>query len=167
MGTTFTAPGTVIRAPERIYGLEAAIDAQPSSTWQVGGTFTLIGGEIDSNNDGDYESLDGFRIPPLKLTAYVENETLPGWRNRLQALYSGNREVFGNNNTAFGRRPVESYLTVDYISSIKLGAGTLQLGLENLFNSQYFPVVSQLQANDSAYAAARGRTLSIKYSFDW
>ncbi|BAB72355.1 hypothetical protein NIES23_41800 [Trichormus variabilis NIES-23] len=167
LGTTFTAPGTVIRAPERIYGLEAAIDAQPSSTWQVGGTFTLIGGEIDSNNDGDYESLDGFRIPPLKLTAYVENETLPGWRNRLQALYSGNREVFGNNNTAFGRRPVESYLTVDYISSIKLGAGTLQLGLENLFNSQYFPVVSQLQANDSAYAAARGRTLSIKYSFDW
>ncbi|MBC1216861.1 TonB-dependent receptor [Trichormus variabilis ARAD] len=167
LGTTFTAPGTVIRAPERIYGLEAAIDAQPSSTWQVGGTFTLIGGEIDSNNDGDYESLDGFRIPPLKLTAYVENETLPGWRNRLQALYSGNREVFGNNNTAFGRRPVESYFTVDYISSIKLGAGTLQLGLENLFNSQYFPVASQLQANDSAYAAARGRTLSIKYSFDW
>lgn len=167
LGTTFTAPGTVIRAPERIYGLEAAIDAQPSSTWQVGGTLTLIGGEIDTNNDGNYESLDGFRIPPLKITAYVENETLPGWRNRLQALFSGNREVFTNNTTAFGRRPVESYLTVDYISSVKLGTGTLQVGLENLFNSQYFPVISQLQANDSAYAAARGRTLSIKYSFDW
>ncbi|MEA5506900.1 TonB-dependent siderophore receptor [Halotia wernerae UHCC 0503] len=167
LGTTFTAPGTVIRAPEKIYGLEAAIDVQPSSTWQIGGTFTLIGGEIDTNNDGDYESLDGFRIPPLKITAYVENETLPGWRNRLQALFSGNREVFTSNTTAFGRRPVESYLTVDYISSVKLGAGTLQLGLENLFDNQYFPVVSQLQANDSAYAAARGRTLSIKYSVDW
>lgn len=167
LGTTFTAPGTVIRAPERIYGLEAAIDTQPSSTWQFGGTFTLIGGEIDINNDGNYQPLDGFRIPPLKLTAYVENETLPGWRNRLQALFSGNREVFGNNITAFGRRPVESYLTVDYISSLQLGTGILQIGLENLFNSQYFPVVSQLQANDTAYAAARGRTLSIKYSIDW
>ncbi|KZL47946.1 ligand-gated channel [Nodularia spumigena CENA596] len=167
LGTTFTAPGTVIRAPERIYGLEAAIDAQASPTWQFGGTFTLIGGEIDRNNDGDYESLDGFRIPPLKLTAYVENETLPGWRNRLQALFSGDREVFANNNTSFGRRPVESYLTVDYISSVKLGRGTLQVGLENLFNSQYFAVVSQLQPNDSAYAAARGRTVSIKYSVDW
>ncbi|MEA5583639.1 TonB-dependent receptor [Nodularia harveyana UHCC-0300] len=166
LGTTFTAPGTVIRAPERIYGLEAAIDTQPSPTWQFGGTFTLMGGEIDSNNDGNYQSLDGFRIPPLKVTAYVENETLPGWRNRLQALFSGSREVF-TNNTAFGRRPVENYLTVDYISSVKLGTGTLQVGLENLFNSQYFPVVSQLQPNDSAYAAARGRTLSIKYSFDW
>ncbi|MDZ8052738.1 MAG: TonB-dependent receptor domain-containing protein [Aulosira sp. ZfuVER01] len=167
LGTTFTAPGTVIRAPERIYGLEAAIDAQPSSTWQVGGTFTLIGGEIDTNNDSEYEPLDGFRIPPLKITAYVENETFPGWRNRLQAMFSGNREVFANNTTAFGRRPVESYFTVDYISSLKIGAGTLQIGLENLFNTQYFPVVSQLQANDSAYAAARGRTLSIKYSIDW
>jgi iron complex outermembrane recepter protein len=167
LGTTFTAPGTVIRAPERIYGLEAAVDVQPSSQWQIGGTFTLIGGEIDTNNNGDYTSLDGFRIPPLKITAYVENETLPGWRNRLQALLSGNREVFTTNTTAFGRRPVESYFVVDYISSVKLGTGTLQIGIENLFNTQYFPVVSQLQASDSSYAAARGRTLSIKYSIDW
>ncbi|BAT54657.1 putative ferric aerobactin receptor [Nostoc sp. NIES-3756] len=167
LGTTFTAPGTVIRAPERIYGLEAAIDVQPSPKWQVGSTFTLIGGEIDSNNDSEYEPLDGFRIPPLKITAYVENETLPGWRNRLQALFSGNREVFSTNTTAFGRRPVESYFTLDYISSLKIGSGTLQVGIENLFNTEYFPVVSQLQANDSAYAAARGRTLSIKYSIDW
>lgn len=166
LGTTFTAPGTVIRAPERVYGIEATIDAQPNELWQLGGTLTLVAGEIDRGDDGDYEALDGFRIPPLKLTAYVENETLPGWRNRLQALLSGSRDVFSD-STAFGRRPVESYFTVDYISSIQLGAGTLQLGLENLFDNQYFPVVSQLQSNDTAYSAARGRTLSIKYSIDW
>ena len=166
LGTTFTAPGTVIRAPERVYGIEATIDAQPNELWQLGGTLTLVAGEIDRGDDGGYEALDGFRIPPLKLTAYVENETLPGWRNRLQALLSGSRDVFSD-STAFGRRPVESYFTVDYISSIQLGAGTLQLGLENLFDNQYFPVVSQLQSNDTAYSAARGRTLSIKYSIDW
>jgi iron complex outermembrane receptor protein len=56
---------------------------------------------------------------------------------------------------------------VDYISSIDIGSGTLQLGVENLFNSQYFPVVSQLQSTDAAYAAARGRTLSLRYSINW
>lgn len=165
-GTTFSAPGEVVRAPERVYGIETAVDFQPSDRTTLGGSLTLLGGEIDPGDDGDYAPLDGFRIPPLKIVAYVENETLPGWRNRLQALFSGNRDVFGD-STAFGRRPVESYFTLDYISSIQLGAGTLQLGIENLFEHQYFPIVSQSQSNDSAYSAARGRTLSIKYSIDW
>ncbi|MEM7714924.1 MAG: TonB-dependent siderophore receptor [Cyanobacteria bacterium P01_A01_bin.68] len=166
LGTTFTAPGTVIRAPERIYGVEAALDLKPSPSFSLGGTLTLTGGEIDINDDGNYSALDGFRIPPLKLTAYVENETLPGWSNRLQALFSGNRDLFAD-NTSFGRRPVDSYFVLDYISSIKMGAGTLQIGVENLLDNQYFPVVSQLQASNSSYSAGRGRTLSLRYSVDW
>lgn len=151
---------------ERVYGIETAVDYQPSDRTTLGGSLTLLCGEIDTGDDGDYAPLDGFRIPPLKIVAYVENETLPGWRNRLQALFSGSRDVFSD-STAFGRRPVESYFTLDYISSIQLGVGTVQLGIENLFDHQYFPIVSQLQSNDSAYSAARGRTLSIKYSIDW
>lgn len=166
LGTTFSAPNEIVRAPERVYGIETTVDFQASDRTTLGGSLTLLGGEIDTGDDGDYAPLDGFRIPPLKLVAYVENETLPGWRNRLQALFSGSRDVFPD-TTAFGRRPVESYFTLDYISSIQLGAGTLQLGIENLFDHQYFPIVSQLQSNDSAYSAARGRTLSIKYSIDW
>ncbi len=166
LGTTFTAPGTVIRAPEKIYGIEATLDVQPSDIWQLGGSVSLVEGEIDTDDDGDYDPLDGFRIPPLIIRAYVENETLPGWHNRLQALFSGSRARF-NDDPAFGRRAVDSYLTVDYISSIDIGSGTLQLGIENLFNSQYFPVVSQLQSTDAAYAAARGRTLSLRYSINW
>ncbi|AFY58513.1 outer membrane receptor protein [Rivularia sp. PCC 7116] len=166
LGTTFTATGTVIRAPERIYGVEAAIDVKPSPRFALGGTLTLTGGEIDINDDGNYGALDGFRIPPLKLTAYVENETLPGWSNRLQALFSGERDLFAD-NTRFGRRPVDSYFVLDYISSIKMGAGTLQIGVENLLDNQYFPVVSQLQASNSSFSAARGRTLSLRYSVDW
>ncbi|MEO1466032.1 MAG: hypothetical protein AAFR89_07345, partial [Cyanobacteria bacterium J06633_1] len=69
------------------------------------------------------------------LTAYVENETLPGWSNRLQALFSGNRDLFAD-NTRFGRRPVDSYFVLDYISSIKMGSGTLQIGVENLLDNQ-------------------------------
>ncbi|MGG6266601.1 TonB-dependent receptor [Leptolyngbya sp. AN03gr2] len=168
LGTTFAASFVdIIRAPEQIYGVEATLDVQPSKTWNLGLTASLVEGRIDANNDGDYENfLDGFRIPPLKLTAYVENETLPGWRNRLQLLYSGSRDRF-NNSSAFGRQAVNDYLTVDFLTSVKIGSGTLQVAIENLFNTDYFPVVSQLQTSDVQYLAGRGRSISVRYQFTW
>ncbi len=165
LGTTFTAPGTISRSPQQVYGLEATFDVQPSETWQLGTTLSLVGGDLDSDDDGDYDApLNTFSISPLKVTAYVENQTLPSWRNRLQLLYSGSRDPVGS---GFGLNEVESYFTLDYISRINLGPGTLQVSVENLLNKQYFPVVSQLQTTDSSYAAARGTTLSVSYSFTW
>jgi iron complex outermembrane receptor protein len=166
LGTTFTAPGEILRAPERVYGLEGTVDAQLSDLWQLGGTLSLSAGEIDRTNTGTYTPLDGFRIAPLKLTAYVENQTTPGWRNRLQALYSGSRDVFAN-DAVFGQRAVNSYVTVDYISQLDLGPGTLEIGIANLLNTDYFPIVSQLQPSELSNAAARGRFLRLGYSFEW
>ncbi|MBD1842671.1 TonB-dependent receptor [Cyanobacteria bacterium FACHB-63] len=168
LGTTFDASFVdIIRAPEQIYGVEATLDVQPSRNWNLGFSASLAEGRIDANNDGDYENfLDSFRIPPLKLTAYVENETLPGWRNRLQLLYSGTRNQF-NNSTAFGRQAVNDYITVDFVSNLKVGSGTLQVAIENLLNADYFPVVSQLQTSDTQYLPGRGRSLSVRYSFTW
>ncbi|PIG90918.1 TonB-dependent receptor [Gloeocapsopsis sp. IPPAS B-1203] len=164
LGTTFDADLNVIRAPERVYGIEAAVDTQLSTNWLLGGTLGWVEGEIDLVDSGEYTDLDGFRIPPLKLSAYVQNQTTPSWSNRLQLLFSGSRNPAGD---GFGFNEVENYLTVDYISSIQIGTGTLNIGVENLFNAQYFPVVSQVQGINSSYAAARGTTLSIKYAVDW
>ncbi len=166
LGTTFTAPGEILRAPERVYGVEATVDAQVSQSWLLGGTASWSEGDIDRTNTGTYTSLDGFRIAPLKLTAYVENQTTPSWRNRLQALYSGNRDVFAN-DAVFGQRAVNSYFTVDYISQLDVGPGTLEIGIANLLNTDYFPVVSQLQPSELSNAAGRGRFLRLGYSFEW
>lgn len=166
LGTTFTAPGEILRAPERVYGIEATVDAQLSDTWFIGSTFSWSEGEIDRGDNGNYEPLSGFRIPPIKLTAYVENQTTPGWRNRLQALYSGSRNAF-EDESIFGQRAVASYFTVDYISTLDVGPGRLELGIANLFNTDYFPVVSQLQPSELSNAAGRGRYLRIGYSFEW
>ena len=163
LGTSFTAPGTVLRAPERIYGLEVAIDIKPAENWLLGGTVTWIEGEIDVDDGGDFEDLDGFRIPPLKLTAYVENETLPGWKNRLQGLFSGDRNPEGD---GFGLGEVNSYLVFDLLSSVDIGAGKIQLGVENIFNNDYLPVVSQLQTTNSSRSAARGTTFSLRYLYE-
>ncbi len=156
-----------VRAPQRIYGIEATIDAQPVRNWKLGGTLTWTEGENDEDDDGEYLALNSITVPPLKLTAYVENQTLKGWRNRLQLLYSGNRDRAFED--AVEDAGIDSFFTVDYLSSVKLGKGELQIGVQNLFNNQYFPVYSQYFAPffDSANYAAKGRTLSVGYKISW
>lgn len=157
----------LIRAPERIYGLEGTVDWQPAQAWSLGGTATYIQGEYDDDN-GRSLALDSSRIPPLKLTAYLQNETLQGWNNRLQLLYSGNRDLAFKDGSDGG--PISSYLTLDYISTIQLGKGLLQVKVENLLNNQYFPVLSQYLAGfgvDSSNYAGRGLTLSVNYRLNW
>ncbi|MFB2737850.1 TonB-dependent receptor domain-containing protein [Umezakia ovalisporum] len=156
-----------VRAPQRIYGIEAAVDVQTAESWKLGGTATWIEGENDDDDDGEYLALNSITVPPLKLTAYIENQTLPGWQNRLQLLYSGNRYRGFNDEVEDGK--ISSFITVDYLSSIKVGEGELQVGIQNLFNNQYFPVYSQYFAPffDSANYAGRGITLSVGYRIFW
>lgn len=172
LGTTveFTDIGDefrVIRSPQRNYGVELAVDWQPSDRWKLGGTLTWSEGEREDPETQEFLAITGYEVSPLKLSAYLENETLPGWNNRLQAVYIGRR------NRAFnaGIDPVgiESYLVVDLISSLKLGNGTLSLGVKNLLNNQYLNIGNQLSAgfDDSFGAASRGRAYTLTYRWSW
>ncbi|VEP12970.1 conserved hypothetical protein [Hyella patelloides LEGE 07179] len=164
------------RSPQRIYGVEASLNWQPSQAWLIGTTFGWSEGENDPEDDGDFLPLNSGEIPPWSLTAFVENETLPGWRNRLRFSYVGDRETaFDEGVDGF---PIESYLLVDLISRVSIGAGELQIGVENLFNNQYFPASSQFLGGtsnpnipdfpfDENFRAGRGTTLSVLYSVDW
>jgi len=67
----------------------------------------------------------------------------------------------------FGQASVDSYVTLDFSSSLELGPGTLELGIGNLLNMDCFPIVSQLDTSELSNASARGRTVSINYSFTW
>ncbi|NBD17969.1 MAG: TonB-dependent receptor [Cyanobacteria bacterium] len=159
---------SLARAPQRVYGVEATLDWQIEEDWQVGGTLSWNEGDSDNNDDGDFQPLSTRQIQPLKITAYLENQTTPGWNNRLQLLLVGSRD------RAFDEEvdpsPVDSYVVLDYISSIKLGQGTLQIGLENLLDNQYLPVSSQTSLGgnlpQNAFAAT-GRRVTINYSLTW
>lgn len=158
----------VVRAPERVYGVEGTVDLQLSE-WSLGGTATYVEGENDSNRTGDYKYLNGFRVPPLKVTAYVEHLTVPEWKwqNRLQVLYSGTRDP-GLGTAVFGGRPVHSFTVLDLISTVKAGPGTVRFGVENLLNSQYYLPVAQLQrAGIASLTAARGTVLTLGYTIAW
>lgn len=164
----------VVRAPERLYGVEATLDVQPTRALGMGGTFGWTEGESFVERDSTWRAMNGYRIQPWKATAYAEHQTLPAWQNRLQVLYSGDRDRAFNdrlnpNRVGFGERAVESYWVADWISSLNVGPGRLSLGVQNVLNRQYFPVVSQLlrTGGNSSYTAARGRTVNIGYSVSY
>jgi iron complex outermembrane receptor protein len=158
----------VVRAPERTYGFEASLDVRADDRFSAGAAVTWLEGKSDPNLDGIYTYLNSWRIPPLKVTGYIEHTTLPRWRNRIQVLHSGSRTRFPGSR-AFGELPVESYTTVDWVSRIDFGPGTLRIGVENLLNNQYFARDSQLLRTglNSSYAAARGAALNVAYSVRW
>jgi iron complex outermembrane receptor protein len=168
LGSTFvfddaTGLYDLLRAPERVYGLEATLDVQPSPTWSLGTTLSLVGGEADLDDTGEFIAISSTRIQPLKLTAYIENETLPGWRNRLQLLYMGSRSAAFD--AEVDPRPINSYAVVDLISSIDVGPGTLDIGINNLFDTLYFPAYAQRTAgfSNTFNSAGSGRRVSVGY----
>lgn len=173
LGSTLTSPTSptdligLVRIPEQVYGVEASLNAQPFDSWGIGGTLSWMEGELDSDNDGDFDSfMLGNRIPPFKLTGYLENQTFSNWRNRLQFLYSGNRDRF-KGLAGFGRGAVDDYVVVDLVSTLDFKTGSLSVGIKNLLDEQYFPTISQMYNFNDRFSAGLGRTISATYSFKW
>ena len=57
----------------------------------MGGTFTWMRGR-EKPEDGDWQGMTGFRVPPLKVTAYLQYQTDENWSNRVQATYVGSKD---------------------------------------------------------------------------
>lgn len=157
----------LIRSPERIYGVELTSDVQVTDPVTVGGTFSWLTGKRDANDDGSYETpLPGTRIPPEKLTGYVEVTPTDGVTTRVQVLHSGHRDPF-DGQRAYGEGPVARYTLVDLSGRIDAGPGALKVGVENLFDTYYYPVQSQFTNFGFAYTPGRGRTVSLGYTVTW
>ncbi|MEM9808124.1 MAG: TonB-dependent receptor [Cyanobacteria bacterium P01_D01_bin.56] len=157
----------LLRAPQRNYGVEASVDWQPSNVWQLGGYFSWSEGESDPDDDGDFDALGSLNVPPYKIGLYVENETTPRWTNRLQLLVVGDRDrAFDDGVDAFD---IDSYATLDLLSSLRVGDGLLTLGIENLLNTDYLPLTSQERVGrfEERRFAPPGTTVSLRYSISF
>ncbi len=158
------------RTAERIYGAEAAVDyLSDNEQWGAGGTFTWMRGR-ETPQGGSSQQMSGYRIPPLKLTGYVQYRPVPAWNNRLQATFFAGHDYRLNGVNSFGRRDVSSYTTLDFISSYKLGKkDTVTVGIQNLLNRYYYPLYSQLlrNSNNTSHLPAAGITLTATYQHRW
>ncbi|EYS93587.1 hypothetical protein CF68_26800 [Cupriavidus sp. SK-4] len=169
---SFNNNGLILaRTKERIAGVEASADyLSDSETWGAGGTFTWINGREQPQGSSSFQNMTGYRIPPLKLTAYVQYQPISTWSNRLQVTYYGGRDYRLNDQNSFGRREVSSYTTVDLISRYQVSKkDTITVGIENLFNRYYYPLYSQLMrnSNNTSRLPAAGITLTAMYQHRW
>ncbi|MDX1654344.1 MAG: TonB-dependent receptor [Candidatus Competibacteraceae bacterium] len=165
-GTTFDQNLNIVKQPEEIWGVELAVDMDATDRLRLGGTFTWMEGQVDLDNDGDFEEdLPSTRIPPTKITAYAEYAPNDWSLYRLQGLYSGDREV---DSTQFGgTSDIDSYFLMDAYAGFQAGPGEVQVGVENLLNEDYFPVINQAYDLSFAFAKGPGRTVSLNYAFEF
>lgn len=166
----------VVRTPERIWGYELAADMQVLKNLQAGLTYSYVEGKLDADNDGKYNGgndqyLPGQRIAPPKLTGYVDYSVMPGKLNVL-LQYTGisDRERFARNSSgSFDpyKAPVNAYNIFSSSIGYSINESTsLNLGVENLFNENYFTARSQWGAFNDSYTKGKGAsyrvTLNVK-----
>lgn len=158
------------RTRERIEGIEAQLDfSSLDERWGSGASLTWLQGR-ERPKGGDDRDMTGYRIPPLKLTAYLEYAPLDDWHNRLQATYFGRRDYRLDGVESFGRREVDSYVVVDLLSRYRLDEhNSITLGVQNLLNRHYYPTYSQLlrSSDNTSHLPAAGTVLAMRYDHRW
>lgn len=160
---------SVSRNEIKINGYEATADLSLTNEFELAVSYSYVDGEERGQNAQQFQKINGFSIPPNKFTAQLNYDSNKGWNSNLTMLYMGADDYRIDGNNAFGRRDTKSYAVVDWLNSLQLGQGKLQIGIENLLNKQYFSVYSQLQrnGNNTSSIPGRGRTLTLQYLYNW
>lgn len=166
----------VVRTPESIYGYELAADMQVLKNLQVGLSYSYVEGRLDADNDGKYdggkdEYLPGQRIASPKLAGHIDYGVVPGKLNLL-LQYTGimSRDRFAQNSSGSYdpyKAPVKAYNIFNSSIGYNLNESTsLNLGVENLLNEDYFTARSQYGAFNDSYTKGKGAsyrlTLNVK-----
>ncbi|HEY1021420.1 MAG TPA: TonB-dependent receptor, partial [Flavisolibacter sp.] len=166
----------VVRTPERIYGYELAADMQVTKNLQAGLSYSYVEGKLDADNDGKYDSdkdeyLPGQRIAPPKFAGYVDYAAIPGKLNFL-VQYTGiqGRSRFARNSSG-SYDPYKAPVTAYNLFNTSVGyhfneSTSLNLGIENLLNEDYYTARSQWGAFNDSYTKGKGAsyrlTLNVK-----
>jgi len=168
---SFNGGLNLARTQENISGIEATVDyLDDQAIWGGGGSATWMQGRETLENSSDNQKMTGYRIPPLKLSAYITFNPSDVWLHRIQATYFAAEDYRLAGQESFGRYAVKGYTTVDLMSHYHLDdQNTISMGLENLLNRQYYPLYSQLLRSNTntSHLTASGMTLKVSYSHMW
>ncbi|MGH8286410.1 MAG: TonB-dependent receptor [Steroidobacteraceae bacterium] len=161
---------SIIRAPDRVKGAEISADWNAGERWKFGGSAAWMEGEADLNNSGDYETpLQNRRIPPAKVTGYVEGDLSDKWFLRVQGVWWDDRNEFPASVPLqrFHEGRVTSDFVLDLLTTYSLPVGRLSLGVNNLLNNDYYSNYSEGFNRNDSLNKAPGATGMIKYQFDF
>lgn len=152
----------VKREATSIRGIEANLAFRLSDGTRLGMAHARTEGRYDSNGDDVLDSdLAGINISPDRTTGYWEQDWSPRVSTRLQGSVSADRDFRFRGAPAGG---FDGYAVFDLQARIAFDAGTLNLGIENLFDRQYISYFSQTTPADDDYNAGRGRALTASWT---
>lgn len=162
---------TLLRTREKIHGIEGGLDYySDDDRWSTGASLTWMAGRERLQGAASAQDMTGYRIPPLKVTAYAQYRPSASWSHRVQLTSYASKDYRLQGKTSFGRYDTSGYTTVDLISQWRLDAkNRVSFGVENLFNRHYFPLYSQLlrSNNNTSRLPAAGAVLKISYAHTW
>lgn len=168
----------LIYADEEIHGVEAAADYSINENWVLGGSYAYAEGEYKDEISGGDRPLNGTRITPTKLTAYLDTRWTPSLSSRLQILNVSGRDEFDeleDGGYYYYESPIEGYSTVDASVNYDIADqkfGTLSVSIRNLLNEDYSPASSQVNKENARESVAtsykaQGRAVNIKWSIEY
>jgi iron complex outermembrane receptor protein len=154
------------RKPQKIWGYEAAINLTVSDNIDLGFSYSWLEGK---KTEGDIY-LDGSSINPPQITAYVNYQATEKSHIAMNYLGVQSRNRFEAKNGKYSGKeaPVSSYHVINASTSYAAtDALKLSMGIENLFNSDYYPHIAQSNTSNDWHIKGKGRTvnLTLAYSF--
>ena len=161
------------RSPEKIYGFELAASYIFSRRLTVGGSYSYTEGKRDVNQNGKYDDpqdayLNGRRISAPKITGNVTYSPIRVVDITLNYTGIGNRNRFAKNAAGIyngNEGAVKAYNLFNVAAGYKVNKNTrLSLGIENLFNEDYFPARAQWFMQPGFYSKGRGTAFNFGIS---
>lgn len=165
------------RIPERVEGFEIQADYQVLQSLTVGGNYAQVEGKGDVDNDGEFNGaadvyLNTTRISPSKTTVYLKYSGVKYLLIDLNWMRIGNRDRFPANPKTgkylIGEGPVKAFGLFNMAASYQVTKPLrVNLGIENVLNTAYYPAISQYYGSDINYIRGNGRrfNLAVGYAF--
>lgn len=154
-----------VRAPQKIWGYEALVNYKINDQWQTTATYSYVEGK----NTQDDVYLDARQIAPPKATIFLGWTPTNDLSMNLSYLYVGDRKRFNpDENGGFGgaEGPVESYQIVNLNGQYQIKQNlSAFIGVENLFNKDYFPAKSQSYRYGGYNIKGLGTTVNVGMEF--
>ena len=165
----------VIVADAKVWGFEATLDVQISQDLKLGTSVSQSEGKRENSATGVEYWMNDTKITPLKASLYVNYQFNDVANVRLQTNYVGDRAKIApvsDQGYSFYESPYKGYTLVDLIATFNTDNGNFTLGIDNLFNKDYQPLVSQMN-KEVTYASYRnqfsgyGRRLTLEYRINY
>jgi len=155
-----------VRAPQEIYGYEALVNYTINVNWAVNATYSWVEGK---NTEADVY-LGAKQISPPKATINLNWNPSNNISVAMNYLYVGDRKRFEPVDGKYvgDQGPIDSYQVVNVSGNYEFAQDwSAFIGIENLFNQDYYPTKSQGYTYGGYNIKGLGTTVNmgINYQF--